>query len=175
MKTSHTARAAPLKATAHAEHSTEGTMNHYPRLAAMIAVSFVAMFALMYVMVDRFAHVVSNLNQVYMAALMAGAMVLIELAFMWKMYPDAKLNSIFLAIAVIVVGVSWFGVRYQWGIGDSQFLRSMIPHHAGAILMCEEAAITSAEIRSLCGDIQRSQRAEIEQMQALLAADRQRQ
>ncbi|UXI66090.1 DUF305 domain-containing protein [Tahibacter amnicola] len=175
MKTSHTAHAAPPKATAHAEHSTQNTMSHYPRFAAMIAVSFVAMFALMYVMVDRFAHVLSNLNQVYMAALMAGAMVLIELAFMWKMYPNAKLNGLFLAIAGIVVGVSWFGVRYQWGIGDSQFLRSMIPHHAGAILMCEEATLTSTEIRSLCGDIQRSQRAEIQQMQALLAAERQRQ
>lgn len=175
MKTSHAAHAAPPNATAHADHRMGGAMNHYPRFAAMIGVSFVAMFALMYVMVDRFAHVFSNLNQVYMAALMAGAMVLIELVFMWKMYPNAKLNGIFLAIAVIVVGVSWFGVRYQWGIGDSQFLRSMIPHHAGAILMCEEATLTSTEIRSLCGDIQRSQRAEIQQMQALLAAERQRQ
>jgi hypothetical protein len=175
MKTPHATHAASANTASPTDHDKGGTMNHYPRLAAMIAVSFVAMFALMYVMVDRFAHVFSNLNQVYMAALMAGAMVLIELAFMWKMYPNAKLNGIFLAIAVIVVGVSWFGVRYQWGIGDSQFLRSMIPHHAGAILMCEEAAITSTEIRSLCGDIQRSQRAEIQQMQALLAAERQRQ
>ncbi|TDR45653.1 hypothetical protein DFR29_10481 [Tahibacter aquaticus] len=173
MKTPHAAHAAPPSASSHAEHRMSGTKNHYPRFAAMVAASFVAMFALMYVMVDRFAHVLSNLNQVYMAALMAGAMVLIELAFMWKMYPDPKLNALLAAIAVVVVGVGWFGVRYQWGIGDSQFLRSMIPHHAGAILMCEEAAITSPEIRTLCGDIQRSQRAEIAQMQALLAAERQ--
>ena len=145
-----------------------GSMHHYPRFVGMITVSFVAMFALMYVMVDRWAHVLGNLNQVYMAALMAGAMVIIELAFMWRMYPDTKINAILLGVALIIVGVSWLGVRYQWGVGDQQFLRSMVPHHAGAILMCEEATITRAEIRSLCDGILRSQRAEITQMQALL-------
>jgi uncharacterized protein (DUF305 family) len=34
-------------------------------------------------------------------------------------------------------------------VGDKQFLRSMIPHHAGAILMCEKASIKDAEIRAL--------------------------
>lgn len=175
MTSPHAAHAASSNTATHAGHGQEKAMHHYSRFAAMIVVSFFVMFGLMYVMVDRFAHVLSNLNQVYMAALMAGAMVLIELAFMGAMYPNAKLNGLFLAVALVIVGVSWFGVRYQWGIGDSQFLRSMIPHHAGAILMCEEAKITSAEIRALCVDIQRSQRAEILQMEALLAAERQRQ
>jgi uncharacterized protein (DUF305 family) len=26
----------------------------------------------------------------------------------------------------------------QGAVGDDQFLRSMIPHHSGAILMCEQ-------------------------------------
>ena len=41
--------------------------NHYGRLAIMAALSFVAMYALMYAMVDRFANVRPNLNQLYMA------------------------------------------------------------------------------------------------------------
>ena len=51
-----------------------------------------------------------------------------------------------------------------------QFLRSMIPYHASAILMCNEAAIQDAEIRTLCGAIASSQQAEIEQMQTKLRA-----
>ncbi len=49
-----------------------------------------------------------------------------------------------------------------------QFLRSMIPHHAGAILMCQEASIQDAEIRRLCGGIVSSQQSEIDQMKAML-------
>jgi len=44
--------------------------NHYGRLAAMGALSFVAMYVLMYAMVDSIDHVYNNFNQVYMAGLM---------------------------------------------------------------------------------------------------------
>jgi uncharacterized protein (DUF305 family) len=44
----------------------------------------------------------------------------------------------------------------------------MIPHHAGAILMCEEAAITDAEIKELCGRIIAGPEAEIRQMKGKL-------
>jgi len=44
----------------------------------------------------------------------------------------------------------------------------MIPHHAGAILMCEESSIQDPEIQELGGTIISSQRAEIDQMQAIL-------
>ena len=48
----------------------------------------------------------------------------------------------------------------------------MIPHHASAILMCQQADITAAEIRRLCEGILASQQAEIEQMKALLNGDK---
>jgi uncharacterized protein (DUF305 family) len=60
-------------------------------------------------------------------------------------------------------------IREQTGIGDRQFLRSMIPHHASAILMCEEAPIVDPDIRLLCRGIVTSQQSEITQMKALLA------
>ena len=47
-------------------------------------------------------------------------------------------------------------------------LRSMIPHHAGAIWMCKEAAIQDPEIRDLCGNIEAGQQQEINQMKAIL-------
>jgi uncharacterized protein (DUF305 family) len=58
-------------------------------------------------------------------------------------------------------------IRTQTPIGDGQFLRSMIPHHSGAILMCERAALTDPEIVQLCDKIVRSQREEILQMEAI--------
>jgi uncharacterized protein (DUF305 family) len=44
----------------------------------------------------------------------------------------------------------------------------MIPHHAGAILMCEQASLRDAEIRDLCKTIISSQQREIDQMNAKL-------
>lgn len=47
----------------------------------------------------------------------------------------------------------------------------MIPHHAGAVLMCEQAPVTNPEIVALCGDIVASPRREIARMKAILARD----
>jgi uncharacterized protein (DUF305 family) len=58
--------------------------------------------------------------------------------------------------------------RQQTAISDRQFLRSMIPHHAGAILMCNEAPLQDADVRALCGAIIRSQTEEIAIMKRLL-------
>jgi len=56
----------------HAGRQTEhGKENHYRHLAIMTVLSFIAMYVLMYAMVDRFANVYNNLNQVYMAGPMA--------------------------------------------------------------------------------------------------------
>lgn len=156
----------------HAGHQTEHRKeNHYRHLAIMTVLSFIAMYVLMYAMVDRFANVYNNLNQVYMAGLMAAPMVLIELGVMRAMYHDRKLNTIF-GVGALVVGVLCFlGIRSQTAIGDRQFLRSMIPHHASAILMCQEAPIRAPEIVELCNranGIVASQQREIEQMKALL-------
>ena len=44
----------------------------------------------------------------------------------------------------------------------------MIPHHAGAILMCQNAPLQAAELKQLCRSIVTSQEAEIAKMKALL-------
>jgi uncharacterized protein (DUF305 family) len=136
----------------------------------MTALSFVAMYALMYAMVDGLGNVFNNINQVYMAGLMAAAMVLIELAVMRGMYPSRGLNAAIAVASVIALVACWALIRAQGAVGDRQFLRSMIPHHAGAILMCEKAAIRDPEIRKLCQSIVESQADEIRQMKAMLAA-----
>lgn len=142
--------------------------SNYRRLLAMTVLSFVAMYGLMYAMVDSFPNVFNSLNQVYMAGLMTGAMVLIELALMRSMYPHKHLNLVLLGAGTLVLAGCWFGIRSQAGIGDKQFLRSMIPHHAGALLMCEQADIKDPEIKKLCETIKRGQQSEIEFMKRKL-------
>lgn len=141
---------------------------HYVHLAVMTALMFAVMYALMYAMVDRFANVYSSLNQIYMAGLMTAPMVLIELAVMRSMYGDRRWNTIIVASGAVLGIACWIGIRAQAGIGNEQFLRSMIPHHAGAILMCEESSASSAEIRKLCTSIVESQQREIAEMKSML-------
>ena len=155
----------------HEKHSNMSNMseNHYRHLLIMAVLSFIAMYILMYTMVNTFGNVYNNFNQFYMAGLMTAPMVVIELAVMRSMYHDKRLNALIIAGSVIAALVFFMLIRYQTAISDKQFLRSMIPHHAGAILMCEHAAIQDAEIKQLCRNIVSSQQAEIDQMKAKLS------
>jgi uncharacterized protein (DUF305 family) len=135
----------------------------------MAVLSFVSMYVLMYAMVNSLGNVFNNLNQVYMAALMAAPMVIIELIVMRAMYHDQKRNAAVIAASLVVGVAAFMLIRFQTGISDRQFLRSMIPHHASAILMCGEAPIADADIKRLCERIIASQQAEIDQMRAKLA------
>jgi uncharacterized protein (DUF305 family) len=126
------------------------------------------MYVLMYAMVDSREDVYHNLNQVYMAGLMVAPMVAIELLLMSSMYTNTQLNRMLLAASVATGLLCFTLIRQQTALSDGQFLRSMIPHHSSAILMCEEAAIRDNRIRELCGSIVDSQQAEIAQMRALL-------
>jgi uncharacterized protein (DUF305 family) len=79
--------------------------------------------------------------------LMTAPMVVIELVLMGAMYGNREMNVAMMAVAVVVLGVFWMVIREQLAITDRQFLRSMIPHHAGAILMCEKAPTRDPETR----------------------------
>jgi hypothetical protein len=136
----------------------------------MAVLSFAAMYILMYAMVDRLGNVFMNFNQVYMAGLMAAPMVLIELLVMRAMYRDARRNIIVIVVSFAALALFWLLIRNQGGIGNEQFLRSMIPHHAGAILMCKESKADDARIRKLCENIIESQEREIAEMKAVLEA-----
>jgi hypothetical protein len=140
----------------------------YQRFAVMMVLSFVLMFAFMYAMVDSLANVYPNLNQAYMAGLMVAPMAILELLLMGGMYPNKKWNVVIIGLAALFLLLCWFGIREQTAITNKSFLRSMIPHHAGAILMCNKAPITDAELRTLCSNIVKSQQQEIDQMKNML-------
>src|SRR6266498_996994 len=142
--------------------------NHYRHLVIMTVLSFISMYILMYAMVNTIGNVYNNFNQFYMAGLMTAPMVLIELFVMRSMYHDKRRNALIIAASVIVALMFFLLIRQQAAISDKQFLRSMIPHHAGAILMCEHASINDPEVKELCGAILSSQQAQIDQMKAKL-------
>ena len=160
----------------HAKHDTpsdegakHGKMDHggaYKKLFWMLLISFISMFILMYAMVDRLANVIPNINQFYMAGLMASPMLIIELFLMGEMYPNKKRNAILVGIGVAAMFLFWFGIRKQTAVGDVQFLKSMIPHHAGAILMVEESNLVDPEVRKLGAQIIKAQEEEIAVMKA---------
>jgi hypothetical protein len=149
-----------------ADHSMHG--NHYRKLLIMTVVSFIAMYILMYAMVNTFSNVFPNVNQFYMAGLMASAMVIIELAIMRSMYRNKKMNAGIMVASTLALASFFLLIKQQSAVSDKQFLKSMIPHHAGAILMCEEANIKDPEIKKLCEEIVSSQRKEIAQMKSKL-------
>lgn len=142
---------------------------HYRGLAVEIVLDFIVMYFVMYMMIATVAHFRFNLNNVYMTLMMVAPMTVIMLVSMRSMFPSRRINLAVGAAAILVFAVSFVGMRTQAGIGNAEFLRAMIPHHSGAILMCEQATLTDPEIKALCGDIVASQRKEIAQMEALLA------
>jgi dipeptide/tripeptide permease len=152
----------------HNGHTGHRDQRHYLRLVGMIVLSFISMYVLMYSMANSFADVYNSLNQVYMAGLMTAPMVVIELWLMSSMYKDKKLNAVVIVVSIAAGVLFWTLIRQQTLISDRQFLRSMIPHHSGAILMCEDASLQDQRIKELCKEIIASQRREIDQMRALL-------
>ena len=152
-------------------HHTNGKQNeqmHYKKFVWMIAISFAAMYILMYAMVDTFANVLLNVNQIYMASLMTAAMILIEMLVMGGMYKNRKYNVIIISFGAILLVVSFFAIRFQTAVSDRQFLKSMVPHHAAAILMVKETKIQDPEIQKLAEEIISSQQKEIDFMKSKL-------
>jgi uncharacterized protein (DUF305 family) len=151
------------------KHDHDMKQHHYSHLIVTTLINAVIMYLVMYTMIDGLQDFYNNINQVYMVLMMAAPMVIIMLIDMKSMFTDKRLNLIMHAVSITLVLLGFFGMRTQAAVGDAQFLRAMIPHHSGAVLMCREAEITDPEIQSLCRNIIRSQQEEIAQMKTILA------
>jgi uncharacterized protein (DUF305 family) len=141
---------------------------HYMLLGLNLLVSLAIMYLVMFAMIWTWDEFIQNINFFYMALMMWAPMGSLMLLTMPMMYQGRKLNMVLHVVFAAVFILSLVGIREQGLVGDNQFLRSMIPHHSGAILMCEEAAISDPAIKQLCEEIIVSQKAEIVQMKALL-------
>ena len=151
----------------HGQIGREMARKNYLTLAISSLVMLVIMYLVMFTMIYSLGEFIQNINFFYMAIMMATPMTVMMPMMMRSMYPDAKLNVIVYVGCALLFILAFIGIRTQALVGDSQFLRSMIPHHSGAILMCEKAKISDPEIQSLCGEIIKSQAREIDQMKAI--------
>ena len=153
----------------HNAHDMKAMKGSYRSLAIELILDFIIMYLVMYTMIASLDHFYFNLNNVYMTLMMVSPMAILMLVFMRSMDPSKRTNLMIGGAAALVFAVSFYGMRTQAAVGDTEFLRSMIPHHSGAILMCREASLTDPEVLALCDEIVRSQEREIAEMKAILA------
>jgi len=144
----------------------------YVKLGLQSLFGGVVMYLVMFTMIDSLGSFYNNLNMLYMTLMMVAPMVAAMVISMRDMFPRPALNAALIAASIVVFLGGFAFIRTQTTIDDTAFLRSMIPHHSGAILMCREAKLTNPKIIELCKEIIASQRSEIERMQRILAASR---
>lgn len=140
----------------------------YIMLLVSVAMSFAVMYAVMFSMVDRWGNIYLNLSTVYMTGLMAGSMLPIMLVTMPGMFKNRRFNAALWATSAAVLALFWGLLRTEAGVGDRQFLRAMISHHAAAVQMCNESSLNDPRVVELCRGIVTSQEGEIVQMKTLL-------
>lgn len=77
------------------EHDAErGDLRDYGRFGAMIAVSMVVMFVIMYLNTYQASHVQWSETRFYMTFVMGAAMAAIMLSFMWSMHRNRRRHQL---------------------------------------------------------------------------------
>lgn len=141
----------------------------YKRFFAMIVTSVVVMFFLMYLnSYQIFDHAWFSETRMFMALIMGGAMMIVMLAFMLKMYENRAANlAIFAGGALLIAGAVGL-VRSQVTVSGVDYMEGMIPHHSIAILTSERAGIEDPRVAELAREIIEAQRREIREMEWLI-------
>jgi Kef-type K+ transport system membrane component KefB len=141
----------------------------YFRFGAMIAVSTIVMFGLMYLNTFTLDHVRYSQTRTWMALVMGASMAIIMLGFMFAMYKNAKANiAIMTAATLIFAGALWL-IRSQQTVDDIAYMKAMILHHSIAVLTSERARIRDPRVRKLADEIIKDQTREIAEMKSLIA------
>lgn len=140
----------------------------WSRFAAMIAVSVIVMFFLMYQLVYSPDHATFSLNRLMASLVMGCVMTIVMLGFMWKMYAGTATKVAVLVVAAIAGAGLLAMNRAQTLIGDVSFMKSMIPHHSIAINNSRKATLDDPRVRELADLIIASQLREIAEMKALI-------
>jgi hypothetical protein len=138
------------------------------RFGAMILVSTIIMFALMYQLVYRIEDATFSLNRVLSSLIMACVMTIVMLGFMWRMYHGTVVKVAVISVAAFAGLVLFYVNRQQVVMDDSRFMAAMIPHHSIAINNASRARISDPRVRDLADGIILSQLEEIAAMQLLL-------
>lgn len=138
------------------------------RFAAMIAMSTIVMFFLMYHLVYSAEHAMFSLNRLLSALIMGAVMTVVMLGFMWNMYRGQGAKVVVLAVSALAAVALLATNRNQTLVDDTAFMNAMIPHHSIAINNARKARISDPRIRELADKIIISQVREIAEMKALV-------
>lgn len=149
------------------EHQKKG-MNPYLKFALMMLTSFVLMYAIMYLNVDRFDHIYLAQTRTYMTILMIAPMAITMLLFMWGMYKDKRWNYGIIAAALLIGAGTYHLLRQQTFVDDVAWMRAMIPHHSSAIMVSQKAHLKDPEAIELAKEIIEAQEREIAQMKKMI-------
>ncbi len=141
----------------------------YVKFGAMIVVSTILMFGLMYLNTYTADHVYFSQTRAWMAVMMGAAMALTMLGFMLNMYKNRQANIAIAITGAAVLFGALFLVRSQETVNDVAWMKAMIPHHSIAILTSRRAHISDPKVRALADKIIRAQVGEIAEMKKLIA------
>lgn len=140
----------------------------YVKFAAMMTVSFMVMYAVMFLNADVFDHVMLSYTRTYMTILMVAPMAISMLLFMWEMYQNKLVNYLILSFSVIVFCTTLLMLRKQTFISDIQWMKAMIPHHSSAIMVSQKAQLKDPEAIRLSKEIIEAQKREIAEMKKII-------
>ncbi len=109
-------------------------MNHQHHMSSnesiwvmSIAMILAGLFSGMNAFVNKVEDIRFNINDLYMSFMMIGGMFF----FMSIYYQSRKM----LLFGIIMIILSLILIRNQWFVNQTNFVRSMIPHHSMAIMM----------------------------------------
>lgn len=140
----------------------------YPRFIAMIIVSTVIMFGLMYMNTYAIDHIFYSQTRAWMAVVMGATMAVIMLTFMFDMYKSTRANTLIILVSLVAFAVSLYLVRSQETVDDVSYMKAMIPHHSIAIMTSARAHIRDPRVRKLADGIIEAQVREIGEMKQLI-------
>ena len=143
-------------------------MNPYRRFGAMVTVSTVVMFGLMYLNTYELDHVFFSETRLYMAVLMGAVMAVVMLAFMTHMLQNRKANTIIAVGSALPFAVTLWLVRSPATVDDVSYMKAMIPHPYIAIMTSRRAGIEDPRVRKLADGIIDAQVREIAEMKQLI-------
>lgn len=141
---------------------------NYGKFWVMMLISFLIMYIVMFLNMDKVSHYHTSLTRIYMALLMVAPMAVVMMLMMGKMYPNKKMNTAIILGSVVLFILILTGLRTQTPIDDVQYMKAMIPHHSSAIMVSKHATITDPEVKKLSEEIIQSQEKEIAEMEAMI-------
>ncbi len=141
---------------------------NYKKFLLMMIISFIIMYAVMFLNVARIEHVYLSTTRFYMALLMVAPMAMVMLLMMGKMYPNKKWNLAIIVTSIAVFVITLTFLRQQTFIEDRNYMKAMIPHHSSAILVSKNDSLKDPEVKQLAEDIIKAQEKEIALMKSLL-------